>query len=107
MLEQEVDQPDNVITARWRRRTLVIASLFYLLAFTVGTIEIFTIPLAYQPAVSTLVLVIGLGAYTLARTFYTFRWHEGEQSGHTIAGVDLAVSIFLVFSTGGLSSPFL
>ncbi|OGO23638.1 MAG: hypothetical protein A2144_01395 [Chloroflexi bacterium RBG_16_50_9] len=81
--------------------------MFYLLAFTVGTIEIFTIPLAYQPAVSTLVLVIGLGAYTLARTFYTFRWHEGELSGRTIAGVDLAVSIFLVFSTGGLSSPFL
>jgi len=95
------------ILGKWQERISIVPSAYRWLAFAIATAQIFLFPSAYYSVISPLILVTGVGIYTLLKTLRPFRWHERGIVTFGVFGADLAVCIFLVISTGGLYSPFL
>jgi len=77
------------------------------LAFAIAIAQIFLFPSAQYLVISPLILVIGVGVYSLLITLRHSHYQERSAVTYSILGVDIAVCILLVVSTGGLYSPFL
>jgi signal transduction histidine kinase len=92
---------------KWKESIGIVPSAYRWLAFAIATAQILLFPSAYDLVISPLILLTGVGIYTLLKTLRPFRGHERSVFTSGIFGVDFAVCIFLVISTGGLSSPFL
>jgi len=105
--ERALNRQRDEIIGKWQQQIWAVSSCFCFLAFTAGTIQIFIFPSTSQPVVPAIVLVTGLGLYTAARAFYSFRWYESDISSRAILGADIAICIFLVISTRGIYSPFI
>lgn len=53
-------------------------------------------------------LLLGLvGAYTIAKIVFPFRWYQRDVLTYLVLGADVTICASLVFFTGGLSSGFL
>ncbi|HEX76252.1 MAG TPA: hypothetical protein G4O12_06690 [Dehalococcoidia bacterium] len=92
---------------KWQESIGIVPSAYRWLAFAIATAQIFLFPSAYNLVIPPPILVTGVGIYTLLKTLRPFRGHERSFFTFGVFGVDFAVCIFLVISTGGLSSPFL
>ncbi len=86
---------------------MLVTSLYRILTFAIGITLIFVQPLQHPSIVPPLNLLLGVGSYLLVTAFYTFRWYTVGPRLYILLGVDIAVSSFLMLSTGGLQSPFL
>ena len=96
------------LQSRWQGYSAVVPSAFYrLLAFAIATAQIFLFPAAYYSVIPPVILVTGVGIYTVVKALHPFRWYQTGILGYSLLGVDIAICIFLVMSTGGLYSPFL
>ena len=85
----------------------VIPSVYRFLAFATAAAHIFIFTSAYYSIIPPLILVSGVGIYTLFKMLHPLRWYQGGILGPGLLGVDIVACIFLVMSTGGLYSPFL
>ena len=91
---------------KWQGYIGVVPTAYRFLAFAIATAQILLFP---QPItlIPPLILVTSVGIYTLLKALHPFRWYQAGILGYSLLGVDIAVCIFLVMSTGGLYSPFL
>lgn len=92
---------------KWQGYIGIVPSVYRFLAFAIATAQIFLFPTAYHSLIQPLILVTSVGIYTLLKALHPFRWYQAGILGYSLLGVDIAVCIFLVMSTGGLYSPFL
>jgi signal transduction histidine kinase len=97
----------NLTQSKWQEGISVVPSVYRGLAFAIASAQIFLFPSAHYSVIPSLILVTGVGIYTLLKTLRPFRYHEKGVITTGILGADLVVCIFLVISTGGLYSPFL
>jgi signal transduction histidine kinase len=97
----------NLILGKWQKGIGIVPSAYRGLAFAIATAQIFLCPSARYSVIPPLILVTGVGIYSLLKILRPFRRHEKGVITFGILGTDLAVCIFLVLSTGGLYSPFL
>jgi signal transduction histidine kinase len=102
-----LDRHKNRIPGRWREVIRFAPSVYRGLAFAIATAQIFLFPSAHYLVIQPLVLIIGVGIYSLLITLRYSHYQERNAVTYSILGIDIAVCIFLVVSTGGLYSPFL
>ena len=95
------------IPSKWQARIGVVPAVYRLLAFAIAAGQIFLFSPLYQSVIPPLALVTAVGIYTVAKALHPLRWHRCGILGYSLLGVDIAVCIFLVMSTGGIYSPFL
>ncbi len=105
--ERALNRQKNPIPGKWQEGIGIVPSVYRWLAFAIAAAQIFLFPSANYSVIPSLILVTGVGIYTLFKTLRPFRYHERGIVTFGILGVDLVVCIFLVISTGGLYSPFL
>lgn len=98
---------EHQLRSRWQGYIAVVPSAYRLLAFAIATAQIFLFPTAYYSVISPVILVTGVGIYTVVKALHPFRWYQTGILGYSLLGADIAVCIFLVMFTGGLYSPFL
>ena len=92
---------------KWQKYVGIIPSAYRLLAFATASAQIFIFTSAQYSVLPPIILVTGVGIYTLFKVLHPLRWHQGNILGLSLLGIDIAVCTFLVISTGGLYSPFL
>lgn len=97
----------NLISDKWQKGITVVPSAYRGLAFAIAAAQIFLSPSARYSVIPPLILVTGVGIYSLLKILRPFHCHEKGLITLGILGADLAVCLFLVLSTGGLYSPFL
>ena len=95
------------IPGKWQNYAAVAPSAYRLLAFAVATAYIFVFPSAHHWVIPPVILLPGVGIYTLVKVLHPFRWYDRSIFRFSLLGTDIAVCIFLVISTGGLYSSFL
>jgi signal transduction histidine kinase len=93
--------------SRWRGYIWIVLSAYRLIAFAIATTVIFAFPSAFHSVIPPLILVISLGIYSLLKTLQPLRWYQEDILGFSALGIDIAVCVFLIVSTGGFYSPFL
>lgn len=93
--------------SRWRNYIWIALSGYRLLAFAVATVVIFVFPSLFDSMIPPLILTICIGIYSLLKFLQPLRWYQKDILGLSALGIDVAVCIFLVISTGGFHSPFL
>ena len=93
--------------SRWQNHTWVALSAYRLVAFTIATVVVFTFPLTFSSVVPPLSLVTCIGIYSLLKILQPLRWYQKSILGLSLLGIDMAVCVFLMMSTGGFYSPFL
>jgi len=98
---------ERQLQSRWQGYIRVVLPAYRILAFAIAAAQIFVIASARYSLIPPLILVTGVGIYTLVKVLHPLRWHQTGILGYSILGADIAVCIFLVISTGGLYSPFL
>lgn len=95
------------IPREWQNRIGMVPSVYRLLAFIIAAAQIFIFSSSGYSLIPPTILVSGVGIYTLFKVMWSFRRHQGSSPGHVLLGIDIAICIFLVLSTGGIYSPFL
>ena len=85
----------------------VALSGYRFMAFAIAIVHLFFLSPVYQSIISPVALVIGVGIYTAAKIIHPLRWQQASILGYGLLGIDIAICIFLVMSTGGFYSPFL
>ena len=98
----------NQPRSRWQWYIWLALSGYRLLAFAIAAIVMFTLPSVFQVSVlPPHILVTCVGIYSLFKALQPLRWYQGGILSLSALGIDIAICIFLVMSTGGLYSPFL
>jgi signal transduction histidine kinase len=86
---------------------LSFPSVYRFSAFAIATAQIFLFSPTYQSIIPLSALVTAAGVYTVVKALHPLRWHQAGILGYSLLGIDIAVCILLVMSTGGLHNPFL
>lgn len=95
------------IPTSWHKYIGIIPSGYRILAFAIAAAQIlFFSSVGYSLIPSTILLSI-VGVYTLFKVVRPFLRHPGSPPDNILLGLDIAICIFLVISTGGIYSPFL
>ena len=102
-----MNQPLTHVLGKWQKRIGVVSSGYRLVAFIIAAIHLLVLNSNHYSLIPTVALVIGVGIYTLFKALYPLEWHRTGISGRSLLVTDIVICIFLVFSTGGLNSPFL
>jgi signal transduction histidine kinase len=92
---------------RWRIVSDTVPAVYRALAFVIASIQTYLFPAEHYSLVPPVILTMVLGAYSI---LVILRRSQFGKNGSTIYGliaVDLALSIFLVITTGGFYSPYL
>lgn len=95
------------IPAEWRKRIGITPLVYRLLAFTIAAAQMLAFSSDGYSLIPPTILVSVVGIYTLFKVMWPLRQYQGSPPGHVLLGVDIAICIFLVLSTGGIYSPFL
>jgi signal transduction histidine kinase len=103
LLQKKGDQSRS----RWQGYIWVALSAYRLLAFAIAAVIIFAFPSVFHSVLPPLILVACIGIYSLLKALQPLRWYQGNILGLSLLGIDIAVCIFLIVSTGGFYSPFL
>jgi len=106
-VERELNYQRVQISGKRQFGTWAVPSAYRLLAFAIATAQIFAFPSAQYSISPPLVLVIGVGIYSVAKAFHPLRWHQAGFLGYSLFGADIAICALLVLMTGGIYSPFL
>lgn len=91
----------------WQKYIGIVPSGYRLLAFTMASAQILGFSSAGYSLVPPTILVSSVGIYTLCKIIWPFYRRQESTLGYTLLGLDIAVCVFLVISTGGIYSPFL
>ena len=83
----------------------VVPTAYRFLAFAIAAVQVFVFPTAYYSVIPPLILVTGVGIYTVVKALHPLRWHQASILGYSLLGVDITICILLVVLTGGLHSP--
>ncbi len=102
-----MSEQEHWLWSRGQAYVRVVPTAYRCLAFAIAAGQVFIFPSAYYSVISPIVLVTGVGIYTLIKALHPLRWHQAGILGYGLLGADIAVCIFLVMVTGGLYSPFL
>lgn len=102
-----MNSQDHWLWSRWEGYIMIVPSAYRGLAFAIAAVQIFLFPSTYHSIIPPLIIVIAVGIYTLVKVLYPLRWHEGDARSQVVLGLDMAICIFLLMTTGGLYSPFL
>jgi signal transduction histidine kinase len=100
-------EKQNQLWRRWQSRIWVVLSAYRLLAFAIAAVVIFAFPATFHSVIPPLILVISIGIYSLLKALQPLRWYQRDIPSLSALGIDIAVCLFLIMSTGGFYSPFL
>ena len=100
-------EKENQLWSRWQVRIWVVLSAYRLLAFAIAAVVIFAFPATFHSVIPPLILVISIGIYSLLKALQPLRWYQRDIPSLSALGIDIAVCLFLIMSTGGFYSPFL
>ena len=85
----------------------ITVSGYRIFVFAIAIAEILGITPIRQWVISPLPLAGGVGLYTVFRTLHPLSWYRRSILAYYLLAADIAICIFLMVFTGGLSSPFL
>ena len=91
------------------RDIYLFLSLYRFFAYGLAVILIQAVrldPLA-GPSLSTYVLLILIGIYTLLKVLGPLRWWRQDHTTYAVLGGDVLVCVLILLLTGGLDSPYL
>jgi signal transduction histidine kinase len=95
------------ISGKWWRNAGIIPSVYRLVTFIIAAAQITFFTWAHYSLLPPFILIMATGTYSLLRVLIPLRWHQWGNQSYILLGLDLAICLFLVTSTGNLYSPFL
>ncbi len=95
------------ITNKWQKRIRFVPSVYEFLALGIASFQIFIFRLPYFAPISSPVLISALGIYSLLKSVRLVRGYQTGILQSSLLIADIVICILLMFSTGGLYSPFL
>ena len=84
-----------------------VPSAYRVVAFVIAVVQVFSLSPTYQPTVSPVALITGIGIYTLVKVLHPPKWNQPRKLGHSLLAIDIAVCFTLLMLTGGVLSPYL
>jgi len=93
--------------SRWQAYIWIAPAAYRLLAFAIATALMLLLPSTFPLVIPPLILAASVGIYSLVKVWQPPRWYQGGVLCFASLGIDIAICIFLIVSSGGLYSPFL
>ena len=95
------------IPTSWHKYIGIIPSGYRILAFAIAAAQMLFFSSVGYSLIPSTILLSSVGIYTLFKVVRPFLRHPGSPPDNALLGLDIAICIFLVISTGGIYSPFL
>jgi signal transduction histidine kinase len=92
---------------RWRTVSDTVPAVYRALAFVIASIQTYLFPAEHYSLVPPAVLTAVVGAYSILVILRRSRFGKDGSTIYGLIALDLALSIFLVVTTGGFYSPYL
>jgi signal transduction histidine kinase len=97
----------NIFAILTQNKRKVFLSLFRGISFLVAILQTITTNIETQLSISSIVILVAIGVYTLLKIVMPFRWYKKDVLTYFVLASDLIICASLPFFTGGLSSGFL